>query len=300
MFVNNFALFNEESGEMSFSALARAVTGHTNKSEFAHINALYILLHQYVRIDDEVKKDRNTKAMRNGFVKVDDNGAGVQAARVFLVGHLQTIERNQFRVYGGKAMKANPAFESQRAGIVSLTVAQERKPMWIPDIRPLLAKKWKSIKKKLNTNWGFHVAHVFPEFATFNRRRFLAQAAVIEEQKGGPALDYDQESTSSEALSDDDGGGLSIAPSSSEDSEDIGEMKEKPRHRNEEGEWLLNGDSNSETEDEQGDKEPSVVRGAISTDLLRQATLAAQPSSELAFANLPQIQPKPRGSKRRR
>ena len=147
---------------MSFSALARAMLGHTNKSDFSHVNTLYILLHQYVCVDDDVQKDRNTKALRNGYQRVDIEGAGVQAARVFLVGHLQTIERNQYRIYGGKPQKDNPAFKSQRAGVVSLRAAGEKKPMWIPNLNPILSKKWKILKKKLGTNWGFEVAHIFP------------------------------------------------------------------------------------------------------------------------------------------
>ena len=45
-----------------------------------------------MRIDDEGLKDRNTKALRNGFVKVDENGAGVGRSPT-------DIERNQ--VIGG-------------------------------------------------------------------------------------------------------------------------------------------------------------------------------------------------------
>ena len=246
MFVHNFSLFNEESGEMSFSALARAMIGHTNRSDFTHVNTLYILLHQYVCVDDDVQKDRNTKALRNGYQKVDVDGAGVQAARVFLLGHLQTIERNQHRIYSGKVQKGNPAFDNQRAGIASLSVASEKKPMWIPDIQPLLSKKWASLKKKLGTNWGYSVAHIFPQFSKFDQRRFQLHAALLEEQKGGPAAvvsDSDKSSSEESDFQDD------LEPESEDSSEDIGEMK-------------------AENFEDDGDNfEVESVRGSVNSDV---------------------------------
>ena len=287
MFVNNFSLFNEESGEMSFSALARAVVGHTNKSDFDHISSLYVLLHQYVRIDDEVQKDRNTKALRNGFVKVDENGAGVQAARVFLVGHLQTIERNQYMVYGGRAIKGNPSFDSQRAGIASLTVAQEKKPMWIPDIRPLLAKKWKLLKKKFNTNWGFQVAHVFPQFAKFNARRFLTHDAILDEQKGGPLVAVGDEQSDQEDDFDDCEEDMSFVSSSEDLSEDIGEMSLEERVVDDEEKRLSNEeDDGTLAEDDEADDRSSTRMYQYSSDLERQAIIAAQASLGRVFPDL--------------
>ena len=223
MFLHNFSLFNEESGEMSFSALARAMLGHTNRSDFAHVNTIYILLHQYVCVDDDVQKDRNTKALRNGYQKVDVEGRGVQAARVFLLGHLQTIERNQYRIYSGKPVKGNPAFNNQRAGIASLCVATELKPMWIPDIRKVLGKKFATLKKKLGTNYGYEVAHIFPEFSKYDKRPFQRHAAVLAEQKGGPVVELSSsdESSSSEEQDCDE----PVCDESEVDSDDIGEMK---------------------------------------------------------------------------
>ena len=110
LFDNAFSLFNEEVGEMSFSVLARLMYSKSHEVNLEIVNKLFILVHEYAALDDELLFDGGIQGMRNGYIKVDYEGPAALAIRAFMSTVIRQLRCNQFKIYTGEAKFGNPNF----------------------------------------------------------------------------------------------------------------------------------------------------------------------------------------------
>lgn len=105
MFKSNPGAFNEESGEMSFSVLARASVSDTQKMKFEHMNKLYKLLHVYREITEELNDDLNgpmvEKKFSTGRYIIDPNSVEVAETVSYFRGVIRDILAQAHTTYDG-------------------------------------------------------------------------------------------------------------------------------------------------------------------------------------------------------
>ena len=100
--------YNEEAGEMSFSILARACLGDTQRNEVDHLNKLYRLLDVYSLVVSEVEEDVASKCNNTSWRKsVTPDSPEVLASVQFVLTRLRQVRDKQVRVYSddGKSFK---------------------------------------------------------------------------------------------------------------------------------------------------------------------------------------------------
>jgi hypothetical protein len=105
VFMNNCAIFNEESGELSFGVLAGANVGDTKTANFNHMNELYSNLRVYMsashgmRVSSGNSEFKNPKHGRN-FIKKDS--AEVEAVTAYIKSMIRSLRRNRHQMYSGE------------------------------------------------------------------------------------------------------------------------------------------------------------------------------------------------------
>ena len=103
MFKRNLSVFNEESGEASFSVLGRCCLGDTTVNKFDHLNRMYQDIHANMQAANFVKSDLGLSHWSsNGHIDATNRPDDIDAA----VGHIQTVIRalaaRQHLMYDGK------------------------------------------------------------------------------------------------------------------------------------------------------------------------------------------------------
>ena len=150
LFRDGFSLFNEEVGEMSFSVLARLVTSKKAEVELDTVNKLYILIHEYTALDDDLLVDTDVRRMRNGYTKMDPYGPVADGVTAFFTSVLQRIKFNSFCIYSGKAEYGNPVFlPVPGAPHPVQTLRPVLRPLWRDNIREILLESYAKLKKSL-------------------------------------------------------------------------------------------------------------------------------------------------------
>lgn len=149
LFMRAFSLFNEEVGEMSFSVLSRLSKSGTINGDMDRINKLYVLIHEYVSIDDNLMVDNNKKAMRNGYEKIAKDSLTSVAVLQFMKGLVRRLKYNQFRMYDGAHAFNNPNFMPKSNEDPVLVPRLSTKIFWVDDIAPNYQSWIKKLKLSL-------------------------------------------------------------------------------------------------------------------------------------------------------
>lgn len=162
MLVNNFSAFNEETGELAFSVLARCVLGDSTKSKFEHLNNMYTLLHTYIAISEDVRNDVSDAGPNQAWrKKIAADAMEVQSVRFWFEGFLRNLRHNSWTVYSGeKGYPSSVAASNHQAtrGTVQPMFTQERVDLGLALV---LSKCRKMIVGNI---WGYQVRHIWPEF----------------------------------------------------------------------------------------------------------------------------------------
>ena len=165
---NCFSLLNEEVGEMSFSVLARLVYSKAHEVKLDVVNRLFVLVHEYAALDNDILADVDSRGMRNGYTKINFESETSKAVTAFFQTMMRQIKFNQFKIYTGEPKFGNPVFlPTRKENIVIWKQRPVKEKAWIDDIIPVLEYTF----KKLKTSMSKPVKHVFtdwPEFATLN------------------------------------------------------------------------------------------------------------------------------------
>ena len=150
LFDNAFSLFNEEVGEMSFSVLARLMYSKSHEVNLEIVNKLFILVHEYAALDDELLFDGGIQGMRNGYIKVDYEGTAALAIRAFMSTVIRQLRCNQFKIYTGEAKFGNPNFmPTGKDTVIKWTVRPLLPLLWIEDLSEPLKTAFKKLKTSL-------------------------------------------------------------------------------------------------------------------------------------------------------
>ena len=99
------AMYNEESGEISFGTLARTILGHTNKTEVKHLSNYYVSINKLREIDDEMMEDNGKKFKqdKNWRKEYKEDDPMVVETTAFLKARIRELKSNKFTVYSGKS-----------------------------------------------------------------------------------------------------------------------------------------------------------------------------------------------------
>jgi hypothetical protein len=132
MFENNLSCFNEETGELAFSLLARSVLGDSMKSKFDHLNDLYTLLHTYLTTTNDIKADQDRDGPARNWRKVlKRDSEEVTGTTAWLKGFLRKLKHNDLRVYNGEVA----CYKSSSLAAANLVARGKRAPMYSDDIQ---------------------------------------------------------------------------------------------------------------------------------------------------------------------
>ena len=110
----NLCTFNEEAGEISFSCLARACLGDTQRDNAEHLNKLYVMIKAYAEVENEIEADvaseRNTTSWRK---KLKADSEEMDATVECILSQLRMIKDKKLCMYDNTRqsyMNANHAF----------------------------------------------------------------------------------------------------------------------------------------------------------------------------------------------
>jgi hypothetical protein len=156
-------LFNEETGEITFSVLARCVVGDTTKSKFDHINKLYRLIHTYQGVDADIKSDAHHGEDLNWRHTVTEDSVEAQSTVEFFRLMVRRIRTNQFQEYDG----SKKSFKNSAHAAACMQRRKETTPLadTSRDAEELATEALKKGKNKYEGQmWGLKVQSIWPEF----------------------------------------------------------------------------------------------------------------------------------------
>lgn len=147
---SSFSLFNEEVGEMSFSVLARLMYSKSHEVDLEIVNKLFILVHEYAALDDDMVADLDKQGMRNGFLKVDLKGEAAEATKSYMKTVVRQLRCNQFQIYTGESTYGNPVFmPTGKKDVIKWTTRPVKPLLWVNNIQNLLESAFKKLKISL-------------------------------------------------------------------------------------------------------------------------------------------------------
>ena len=161
MFCNQFSVFNEESGEISFSILARTVLGHSNKSDLEHMNTMYRQINRVRQIDDSFQNDGGAtfKSDKNWHKKFTSDSEMVTTIGQFVKARVREIAIGRFTQYDGKT-----------TGYTNIEKAREHQipfakttRFWKDSIEQQFDHEMSKVKEWEGSNVGSKVVSVWPE-----------------------------------------------------------------------------------------------------------------------------------------
>ena len=98
MLKSSLSVFNEESGELMFSILARCSLGESGRNSFEYMEKIYTLLHTYRAVDEDMFEDtEKTGPKRNWRKKLDP--LAIEATKDWLKLYVRKLKGNQMTFY---------------------------------------------------------------------------------------------------------------------------------------------------------------------------------------------------------
>lgn len=161
MFKNQFSVFNEESGEVSFSVLARTVLGHSMKSEVEHMSARYRQINRVREIDDAIMADGGAvfKSDNNWRKKYTKESDMVITVGEFMKSRIRDIAGGGATMYDG----TTDGYQSKaNAGSHQLPLAKQS-AFWTNNLDQHWGTHVNFIKQWTNSCFGAEVVRVWPE-----------------------------------------------------------------------------------------------------------------------------------------
>jgi hypothetical protein len=163
MLHTELSVFNEEAGEITFSQLARASVGDTQKRKFDHMDRLYKLLHIYGEVEQDQLDDVGSNAKpTSSRSKIDPQGEGVMAVAAYMNSKIRELKTQSFLEYDGK----KASWISREHALHQMKPIGARKPFWQDDMLETLHANIKKAKKKFHkTDWAGEYSNIWPECA---------------------------------------------------------------------------------------------------------------------------------------
>lgn len=163
LLLNNMSCFNEETGELAFSVLSRAVLGDSQKSKFDHLNTMYTLLHSYMSVADDIRNDQDKVGPQRNWRKQHDfDGPEVAATKAWLSLFVRRLRYDQLVVYDG----STEAYRKADIASKHMVARKADAPMFsLTKQTALVDALLKQAKTKLEgSTWAWQMRSIWPEF----------------------------------------------------------------------------------------------------------------------------------------
>lgn len=161
MFKRNLSVFNEESGESSFSVLGRCCLGDTTVNKFEHLNRMYQDIHASLHAAKYIKKDVGLGHWSSdGHIEVSKMSDDIDAAVSYIKSVIRSLSTNQHMMYDGK----KDGYRNKTRAILHL-VPLDEKVVRIYDILKPKIKMEERLSKLTDRYCGFwmhNFASVWP------------------------------------------------------------------------------------------------------------------------------------------
>ena len=149
----NFSMFNEEPGEMSFAVLGRAVLGDHVTDLLEHMNKRFLLVREHQQEDDALREDNGMtfKADNHWRRNWTTDSPKVQSARHFLSARLREMNTPYFMVYPNPKIVPS-AFLKKSVAAANMTAFHRTNRAWVSDISVPLALHLTKLSK-FKSSW---------------------------------------------------------------------------------------------------------------------------------------------------
>ena len=161
MFVNQFSVFNEEAGEISFSILARTVSGHSNKTDLEHMNTMYQQINRVRQIDDDFEAEGGAifKSGKHWHKKYNEDSEMVVTIGQFVKARVREIVTGRFTQYDGD----KAGYTNKEAAQAHQIPFDKTSTFWRADIGADWDAHSEKVKQWVHSNFGSQVVSVWPE-----------------------------------------------------------------------------------------------------------------------------------------
>jgi hypothetical protein len=165
MLARDASMFNEETGEMSFSILSRCVQEEQMASKHAHLDNMYRMVPYIMSLEDDVHQD--TFGGRNGPQfnwrrEATLESETCQSILAYLKKACRDTGLNTRRQYDGKN-KDSTCYKNQETGDKHWIGLVRQVPFWDADVPKILAGDLLSTRQYTYTNFGCNHVHIWPE-----------------------------------------------------------------------------------------------------------------------------------------
>lgn len=277
MLVRDASIFNEETGEMSFSVLSRCVQDDTMKSKHAHLDNMYRMVPYIMSVDQEITDDHhgaNAAAQFNWRRVAKKESETCQAMIVYMKGMCRATAQGVRQQYNGKD-KHSKCYKNKAEGNKCWVLLEKKVPFWRNSVTTILAGDILATKSYSHTNFGCDHVHIWPEMKYGNHHAAVVQAGGEDgdeepnAQEGGEVEDVkDEDDQKQPLIPAEDAVALAIAQAADYDDEEAGKGEEEAGSEGdgegdegeEEGDEGDGGEQSS-SDDENGDGDDQMSDG---------------------------------------
>lgn len=227
MFSNNLNCFNEEAGEVAFSALARCTVGDTQKYVHQHINQVWQSINLFQTTSDgffiDLEEDQPTGRTSTTFV--DPKGKDVQTVVSFLQLRLREMKSGTYTVYNSTS-----AYKSSVAAKVNSGLSL--RPLHLRPVSRWVKTILQNMIGKVEGTWLTDVGVGFWTKNIDDNKGLRSEHSVesVDEDTSEQQADDADNDTLGDALVSDDVNQNGLQPQESED-EDHKHDNQEPSHR---------------------------------------------------------------------
>ena len=164
----DFAVFNEESSEMSLAVLARATLGHTTKHKVDMVDRHYKLLHKYLEARHDLMRLSNLTTRKSGFSSFDPKGfKTTKAVGGWLQSFVRALVSDKAVMYSGPTSTLNNAYNNNLEGAKATIQATSATRFWRNDFKALIRGRWIALHAQLfKNNFSDTIVGVWPGMVT--------------------------------------------------------------------------------------------------------------------------------------
>ena len=163
MFKNQASVFNEESGEVSFSILARTVLGHSNKADIDHMNDRYKQINSVREIDDALVTEGGAvfKSDRNWRKEYTKDSEQVTTVAEFMKSRIRDIASGNARMYDG----SKESYKSKVKAADHQVPFSKQKRFWLNGVKGYWDKYIERMTGWTDSSWGAQLVDIWPEMS---------------------------------------------------------------------------------------------------------------------------------------
>jgi hypothetical protein len=164
MLMQDPSMFNEETGEMSFSILSRCVQGEQMAQRSEHLDNMYRIIPEIMSVEDDIQSDMsgNDGPKFNWRRVAKPECEEVEAVTAFMKGLCRSAAMGTAKQYEGKTAKSK-CYKNKAEGNKAMVALDRFIPIWQTDIQAQLQVDLLTARTYTIANFGCMQAHIWPE-----------------------------------------------------------------------------------------------------------------------------------------